>query len=73
MYFPSGSTYDIAKIQNVFYSLFKNLFLCVWIFCLHACLCTRSVSGTCEGQKRALESLKLVLQMVVSHHVDAGN
>ena len=29
--------------------------------------------GPCQGQKRVFGSLELELQMVMSHHVDAGN
>ena len=31
------------------------------------------IPGTCGGQKKALDSLKLELQVIVSWHVAAGN
>jgi hypothetical protein len=35
-----------------------------WIFYLHACLCTMSMSGTHRGQKRVCQiPMKLYLQM----------
>lgn len=41
---------------------------------LPACLCMHHVhAGSLGGQKRALNSLELELQAVVSHHVGAGN
>lgn len=43
------------------------------MFGLHVCLCIRHLSGALGGQKRALDPLKLELQMVVSCHVGAGN
>jgi hypothetical protein len=39
--------------------------------CLH--VCAACVCSTYRGQKRALDPLELELQMVVSHHVCAGN
>jgi hypothetical protein len=48
------------------------LILCVWLFCLHVYLCTMYVPGAQGGQKRALDSLELKLQTVVSHSVGAG-
>lgn len=43
------------------------------MYVLLACLCTICMSGACEGQKRALDILKLELQMFVNHYVYAGN
>lgn len=51
-----------------------NLFiLCVWVLHLHIYLCNMSGPGAYEGQKKALDSLGLEIQMVVSHHAGAGN
>jgi hypothetical protein len=38
-----------------------------------ACLCIMCMPGTHRGQKKALDSLKLELQTVVSCHAGAGN
>lgn len=38
--------------------------------CQHACMCTTHVSCPWKGVS---DVLKLELQMVVSHHVSAGN
>ena len=47
--------------------------MCITGICVHICLCTSCVFGACGGQKRALDALELELQMVVSHHMGAGN
>ena len=53
--------------------LWLSFILCVWMFCLHVCMCTVCVPGALEV-RRALKSLKLeFIQMVASHHVGAEN
>lgn len=47
------------------------LILCV--FFLYVFKCTMHIFGALEGQKRALDALKLGLQMVLNHCVGAGN
>jgi hypothetical protein len=37
------------------------------------CLCVTCMTGAHEGQKRVLDPLEQNLQIVVSHHVTAGN
>ena len=39
------------------------------MFCLNVCLCTTYVPGARRTQKRALDTLELESQMVVSHSV----
>lgn len=39
---------------------------CIWMFCLHVCLCTTYVTSAHQGQKRVSGPLKLEFQMVVS-------
>ena len=51
--------------------IFFYFILCVWIFCLHVCLCIMCVPGACRGQKRASDPVELELQIVVRCHVDA--
>lgn len=41
--------------------------------CLPMCLYTVCMPGVHKGQKRALDPLKLDLQMTVNFHVGAGN
>jgi hypothetical protein len=53
--------------------LFCYFIVCVGMFWLHACLCITWTPGTYRGQKRALDSLELELQMVVSCLVGARN
>jgi hypothetical protein len=40
---------------------------------VNICLCTKHMPDTHKGQKRALDTLGLKLQMVVNHHVGKGN
>lgn len=51
----------------------KIIILCVWVFCLHACLHTTYLSGAHRRQQKASDSWELELQVVGSHHVGAGN
>jgi hypothetical protein len=41
--------------------------------CLHVCICTTCLLGTCRGQMRALDSLELEVETVVSHYAGARN
>jgi hypothetical protein len=59
--------------------------VCVWVcmsvlpvcvgvcgyVCMYVCIYTRCMHGTCGGQKRKLDPLKLELLIVVSHHVSS--
>ena len=54
------------------HSQLKIIILCVWVFCLHAYLCTTCVPDPLRGQKRASGSLELESQKVMRHHVGAG-
>ena len=52
------------------------LILCVWAFCLYACVpcvCTVCVLAPLGIQKRVLGSLELELPVVTIHHVGAEN
>lgn len=51
----------------------KIIILCVWVFCLHACLHTTYLSGAHRRQQKASDSWELELQVVGRHHVGAGN
>lgn len=46
---------------------------CVWVFCLHARLCTMCLFDHNRGQKKVLNTLELELQVFVGHHVGARN
>lgn len=55
------STYDdfsFVVFKNYYY---LNFILCVWVICLHACLCTTFVPAALGGQKRMLAPLELKL------------
>lgn len=54
---------EFNSVQLNFLMGFVLFVLCVWVFCLHVCLCPTCMAGVCEGQKRALDPLKLELQM----------
>jgi hypothetical protein len=56
---------------NLTICLFKNSILCVWMYCLHTCLCAICISSIHSGQKRTSYSLVLQLQIVVTYHVRA--
>jgi hypothetical protein len=43
-----------------------------WIFCIHICLYTNCVPGTCKGQKGASGSVELKIQKAVTHHVESN-
>lgn len=43
------------------------------MLCLHVCLCTIYMLGVHSGRKVGLDFLTLKLQMVMNHHVCAGN
>jgi hypothetical protein len=45
------------------------LFLCIWVFYPHVMSVHMDVSGAYGGQNRALDSLKLELQIAVSYQV----
>jgi hypothetical protein len=61
--------------MNVTLLFFKDLFVivCVWVFCLHACLCTMLMPSAHKGQRRMLNPLEQEVQTVVSHHVGSEN
>ena len=46
--------------------------LYVW-GCACVRVCTPFVTGTCGGHKRVGDPLEMELQVVVSHHMSAGN
>lgn len=66
-------------ICKVLFSIFTKIYflfyfiLCVWVFCLHAWLCSTCVSGIRRGQKQALGPLELESWMLISYHVGADN
>ena len=66
-----SSHFLLSWFQFKIFKLF--LFFWVWDFCLWARMCTMSVPGTQESQKRASDPLELELQMILSHHASSGN
>lgn len=50
---------------------FKFIFMCLGV--LHACLCTMCLSEAFGVRKGRLIPLRLELEMVVGHHLGAGN
>lgn len=52
---------------------FLKLSLYNLTFCLPVFFCTMFAPGSCGGQKKVLDLLKLELQMAVSHYVGAGS
>jgi hypothetical protein len=69
---PSKILYTHIKRKQFWFFFFSILFLVYWCFaCIYFCVLHARLLTT-EDQKRA-SNLKLELQMVVSHHVVAGN
>lgn len=72
---PFTTTYLYCTISSInenvflFYiSIVKNIFpfiYCVWVFCLQEYKVTVCMTGTCGGQKRALDVQELVLKHLV--------
>lgn len=64
-----------TSFQFLFFYFFKGLFIFIFYY-LSVCFCVCSILSYAwyhRGQKRALDPLKLKLQMFVSHHVGTGN
>ena len=53
-------------VSSIFYFMCMAVLSALYV-------CEPCMSGACEDQKRALDPLELELQIVVSHHVDAGH
>jgi len=66
-------TYTYACLLVCLQDLLNIYFGAVEMFCLHIYLYTKYVAGAHGGQKRTSDPSKLELQVVVSHHVVAGN
>lgn len=56
--------HTVIRRENSYSSTLKIYVVCMYFACMH---------GVHGGQKGASEPLELELQMVASHHVDAGN
>lgn len=68
---PSIPGLGKKRKEIFFFAISFITILCVWVFCLHVCLCTTCVPGACR--KKSLCPLRLELQKVVSHCVGPGN
>lgn len=79
---PSWTSSESSGVIRCFlygpvFSNFKHILnfislLCEWVF-VHVCINIMCVPDTCRDQERALDILELKLQIVMSHHVGAGN
>lgn len=48
--------------------------LCIWVFCLHVCVCIPWVSGACSVQKTSLDPQGLALQTkILVHRTEPGS
>lgn len=54
-------------------SVFLVYLLCIWVFCLHVCMCIPCVSGTYRGWKMWLDPIEVESWMAAGHHVGVGN
>lgn len=68
--FPSSSSYLPFFLPTLL--KLKCLLMCLG-FCKQVYQCTTCISGALRGQKRALDPLELVVQLIVSCHVAARN
>lgn len=63
----------MKHITDFFLSIYNQhldqFVLCIRVSCLHVCLCTKCVPGSCGSQNWVLGLLELQVQMVVSHFV----
>ena len=49
---------------ELFYFLdYFRFILCLWVFCIHVCMCTVCMTGAHGSQMKAMNSLKLELQI----------
>lgn len=61
----------LSQYWGLIFLIFKYqllIFLCLWVFCLRACMCSTWMPGAWESLKWVLDPLNLELQMVVCHH-----
>lgn len=61
--------YDAGSLNLISSFVFIS---CVWMFCLHVCLCAPTACST-HGSEGGTGFPGLELQMVMGCHVDAGN
>ena len=81
--YPEGASVVCSEISKedasdlwgseLFIWFFKRFVSSVWMFYLHVCMCTMSVSDAYGGQKTVSDLLELEWQMAVNYHVDAEN
>lgn len=56
-------------LENCFptscYRVYQDfIFILLWVFCLHVCVCITCMSGAQRGQKRVLDPLELLWSMI---------
>lgn len=68
---PSNSY--ILFSSKLFCFNFYFFISCVWVVCLHLCLCTTRMPSAHKYQNRVFYPLDLELEMALSPHVSAGN
>lgn len=59
--------------QLIFFEKNFQIYLCVRVFYLNICVHTTCIPTATGGQMRAPDTLELESQMVVTHHMGAGN
>jgi hypothetical protein len=63
----------LLKFIYLYVRMYVCMYMYVFVFCLHAFLCTTCASGDHGCQEKSLGLLELELQMVVSHYATSGN
>lgn len=71
--FPGYLEYHFDALQFFFLKKIYLILHLLWMFCMHACMCTRGMPGSLESQKRSLDPLEQEFRMVVNHQAGAGN
>lgn len=69
----SGRVVNVLTHQAIFPLLRIYLFLCVWVFFLHVCLCTILLKCRQRQEGGCWIPLELELQMFVSNHTGVGD
>lgn len=69
MYFLTLSYISFKKYLKVYFCFISHVF--VFVFCLYMCLCSICVPDAHGREKRVSDVIKLELQVIVSHYVNA--
>lgn len=66
-YLLSRLPVPVFTLSLLFFN-FEIFTLCLWVLCLHVCMCTMCMPGVQAGQRRVSGLLEPELQVDVNHH-----